>query len=175
MGRATNDALVGRGMGWVGGQGMDEAVMDHSIWGGCCRVMQWAVLMGGGRPRPCIRWHACGLQGLGGVTAVQCDERCCWGVSGRATDNALTGRGIWGNVAVHWAVLFGRTRGQQHSGGCCGASGGVVGGEAGVQQTRHGVGGRGEAVVRRTMQGSWAAAFGDNVAVQLAVLWGERQ
>jgi hypothetical protein len=34
-----------------------------------------------------------------------------------------------------------------------------------VQQTRHGVGGRGEAVVQRTMQGSWAAAFGDNVAV----------
>ncbi len=57
--------------------------------------------------------------------------------------------------------------------GCCGALGGVVGGEAAVQQTRHGEGIRGEKVVRPTTRGSWATAFRDNE--QRAVLLGAGQ
>jgi hypothetical protein len=63
--------------------------------------------------------------------------------------------GYWGDVAVHWAVLLqgGQPCNKQHAcrqrhlGGRGSALGGVVGGEAAVQQTRHGGGGRGEKVM----------------------------
>jgi hypothetical protein len=66
-------------------------------------------------------------------------------------------------------------QGQQHLGGRCSALGGVVGGEAAVQRTRHGGGGREEKVVQCTTRGSWAAAFRNNVAVRQVVLSGERR
>jgi hypothetical protein len=57
---------------------------------------------------------------------------------------------FWAYVAVHRAVLLGggrpcdgrRARGQRHSGGRCGASGGVVGGEADLRDTVEAVGER---------------------------------
>ncbi len=88
---------------------------------------------------------------------------------------------FWGDAAVQRAVLLGggrpcdgrRARGQRYSGGRCGASGGVAGGEAAVQRTRHGGGGRGEKMVQKTTWGLLAAALWDNAAVQQAVLSGE--
>jgi hypothetical protein len=55
---------------------------------------------------------------------------------------------FWGDVAVHRVVLLGggrlcderRARGQRQSGECCGASGGIVGGEVAVQDTVEAVG-----------------------------------
>ncbi len=84
---------------------------------------------------------------------------------------------------MHWAVLLGGGRpcngqcacGQWHLGRRCGALSGVLGGEVAVQWMRHGGGGRGEKVVQQTTRGLWAAAFWDNVAVQWAVLSGERR
>ncbi len=82
---------------------------------------------------------------------------------------------------MNQAVLLGgrrpcngqRAHGQQHVGGRCRVSGGVVGGRGG--RARHIGGGRGEKVVQRTTQGSWAAAFRDNAAVQSAMLSRERR
>jgi hypothetical protein len=84
---------------------------------------------------------------------------------------------------VHWVVLLGggwpcigqRACRQRHSGGCCGASGGVVRGEAAVQWTRHGGGGRGEKMVQRTTRGLLATALWNSAVVQRAVLLGERR
>jgi hypothetical protein len=57
---------------------------------------------------------------------------------------------FWGDVAVHWAVLLGGgqpcnrrcAHGRWHWGGRCSASGGVVGGEAAMQDTVEAVGER---------------------------------
>ncbi len=40
----------------------------------------------------------------------RCIERCCWGVGGRATDDALAGSGIRGDAVVRRAVLSGERR-----------------------------------------------------------------
>ncbi len=78
-----------------------------------------------------------------------CIGRCCWGVGGRATDDALTGSGIRGDAAVQQAVLLGERQ------------------RCETRWRR-----RGEKVVRQTTRGSWAAAFTDNAAVQRTVLSG---
>ncbi len=113
----TDNALAGRCIGGVGGQGMDDAIVGCSVLGGCGCAVRWVVLMGGGRPRPCIGQRACRLLRLLGVTAVLCNMQCCWGVGGRAMDDMLAGRcvagvggqkmddvvvgnSIWGDVAV---------------------------------------------------------------------------
>ncbi len=90
---------------------------------------------------------------------------------------------FWGDVVVHRAVLLGggrlcngqRAHGQWHLGGCCGVSGGVVGGEAAMRRTRHGGGDRGEKLVRWTTRVLLVVAFRDNVAVRRGVLSGERR
>jgi hypothetical protein len=46
-----------------------------------------------------------GLWRLGGTW--WCIGRCCWGLGGHATDDALMSSGIQGDTAVHWAVFSG--------------------------------------------------------------------
>ncbi len=61
VGRATDIALAGRGVGWVEDQGMDNTVVDHGVWGVQGRVVHWAVLLGGRwlgiRQCPCRQRH----------------------------------------------------------------------------------------------------------------------
>jgi hypothetical protein len=47
--RATDKVLMGHGVGRVGGQGMDNAVMGRSVLGGFGCVVQWTMLLGAGK------------------------------------------------------------------------------------------------------------------------------
>jgi hypothetical protein len=162
-------------------QGIDDAVVGRSVWGGCGSAVRWAVLMGGGRPGPCVRQRAGRPWHLKGVTAIECNGLCCLGMGGCATEDKLVGRGVSGGrggasggVVGGWAAVRQTTRswaaafrGMWCIGWCCW-------GEAAVLRTRHVGGIGGEKVVKRTTRGSLVIAFRENVAVQRAVLSGER-
>ncbi len=89
---------------------------------------------------------------------------------------------FWGDVAVHWEVLLGGgqpcngqcTCGHRHSGGCCGASGGVVGREVAVGGTVGAEGREGGAtdhtgVVCRSVYGQRSSAMGSVVGGEVAM------
>jgi hypothetical protein len=121
----------------------------------CCRVVGIGTLVG---------W--CHCHGVGTGTVLE--ERDLTinlrggrrGEGGGGGDRSMMSsmlRGLWhfgGDVAVHRVVLLGggrpyngqRARRQRHLGGRCGASGGVVGGEAAVQDTVEAVGRKGGAM-----------------------------
>ena len=56
----------------------------------------------------------------------RCIGWCCWGVGGRATDDALVGSSIWGDSAVHQEVLSGGEAAVQDTVEAVGREGGAT-------------------------------------------------